>query len=110
MINFYTNYKYTGEWDNQGADHNKVLIALFTALKQERANNKKIPGNPTISATKTPTTDPVNSTGPPAWKFKNFGKTTTCPDARAKYDWCKLHGREKKVVQNGMYMPHPHNH
>ena len=39
VVNLYTNYKSTGEWDKQGADHNKVLVDLATALKQERAKN-----------------------------------------------------------------------
>ena len=43
MINLYTKYKSTGEWDKQGAYHNKVLVALTTALKQEPAKNKKVP-------------------------------------------------------------------
>ena len=77
MINLFTNYKYTGEWDKQGADHNKVIVFLTTDLKQERAKNKKIPGNPTSGATKTPDTESDNSTGPPACKLKNVGKTTT---------------------------------
>ena len=34
MINLYTNYKSTGDWDKQGADHNKFLFALATSLKQ----------------------------------------------------------------------------
>ena len=34
MINLYTNYKSTGEWDKQGANHNKVLVSFSTALKQ----------------------------------------------------------------------------
>ena len=84
MIILYTNCKYIGKWDNQGANHNKVVIALATDLKQERANNKNSPSNRTSSATKTPATDPGNSTGPPAWEFKNFGKTTTCCDTGAK--------------------------
>ena len=37
MINLYTNYKSTRKWDKQGADHNKVLVALVTSLKQEHA-------------------------------------------------------------------------
>ena len=84
MINLYTNYKYTGEWDKQGAEHNKVLFALDIALKQECAKNKKIPGNLNKSATKIPATEPGNSTGPPAWKFKNVGQTTTCHYTGAK--------------------------
>ena len=85
MINLYTNYKSTGEWDKQSAEHNKVMVALATALKQERAKNKKSPGKPNSSVTNTPATETGNSTGPPAWRFKNFGKTTTCPDTGAKY-------------------------
>ena len=57
-----------GKWDKQGADHNKVLVALATALKQELDNNNKRPGNPTISATKTPATEPGNSNGLPAYR------------------------------------------
>ena len=34
MIELYANYKSTGEWDNQGADKNKVMVALATPLKQ----------------------------------------------------------------------------
>ena len=103
MIRFYTNYKSTGECDKQGANHNKVMVALATALKQERAKNKKSPGKPKSSVTKTPATETGNATGPPAWRFKNFGKTTTCPDTGAKYEWCKIHGRKsEKCIQNGM--------
>ena len=88
-----------------------MLVASATALKQEGAKNKKSLGNPTISATKTTATDTVNSTGTLEWKFKNVRKTTMCLDTRGKYGWCKLHGRKnKKRVQNGMYMLHPHNH
>ena len=111
MINLYTNYKYNDEWDNQGADYKKVMVDLATALKQELAKNKKRPVKPTISATKTPATETGNSTGPPAWKFKNVRKTTTCPDTGSNYEWCKINDRKhEKGVQNGIYMPHPHNH
>ena len=50
----------TGEWYKQGANQNKKLVALATALKQKRAKNKKSPGNPTISATSNPATEPGN--------------------------------------------------
>ena len=93
IINLYMNYRSTGEWNKQGGNHNKVLVDLATALKHEYENNKKIPGNPTSIVNKTPATCPVSSTGTPAWKFKNFGKTNTCSDTGAKYEWCKLHGR-----------------
>ena len=33
MINLYTNYKSTGDWDKQVDYHNKVMIALTTDLK-----------------------------------------------------------------------------
>ena len=34
-----------------------------------------------------------------------------CPDTGSKYKLCKLHGRKnEKGVQDGMYMPCPHNH
>ena len=95
MINLYTNYKSTGKWDKQGANPNNVMVALAKALKQERVKNKNIPGNYTIIATNTPDTEPGNYTVPPAWKFKNVRKTTTCPDTGAKYDWCKIHVRKK---------------
>ena len=94
VINLYTNYKSTGKWYKQGAKNKKVLVALATFLKQVRSKNKKSPGNPTSSKTKTPTTENGNSTGLTAWKFNNVGKTTTYPDTRAKYEGCKLHGRE----------------
>ena len=84
MINFYTNYKSTGERDKQDASKNKFLIAFAKALKQEHSKNKKIPGNPTSSETKTYATEPGNSTIQSAWKFENVGKTATCPDTRAK--------------------------
>ena len=48
------------------ADHNKILVAMATSLKQEHAKNKKIPGNFTISVTNTADTEPGNSTGPTA--------------------------------------------
>ena len=83
----YTNYKSTGKWDKHGSDHNKVLVALSTALKQERAKKKKIPGSPSSSETKTPATYPGNSSGPPEYKSKNVRNTTTCPDTGAKYEW-----------------------
>ena len=67
MINFYTDYKYTGKWDKQGADHNKVLVSLAKDLKQERSKNRNIPGNPNNSAAKTSATEPGNSTGTTAW-------------------------------------------
>ena len=94
MINVYTNYKSTDKCDNQGSDNNKVLVALATDLKQEGAKNKKIPENPTSSATNTLATETGNSTGPPTWKVKKFRNTTTCPDTVAKYEWCKLRGRK----------------
>ena len=60
---------------------------------------------------KTPATDTGKSTGPPACKFNNFWKNTKCPDTGAKYEWCKICVRKnEKVVQNGIYMPRPHNH
>ena len=96
MINFYMDYKSTGEWDKQSAEHNKIMVALATALKQELAKNRKSPGNPTSSATKTPATDPGNSATLPAWKFKNAGKTTAFPDNKAKYECCKLHIRKNE--------------
>ena len=84
---------------------------MDTAIKQERANNKKSPCNPTRSATRATATEPGNSNVQPAWKFKNFGKITTYPDTGVKYKWCKLRGRvNDKGVQNGIYMLHPHNH
>ena len=43
MINFYTNYKFTGKWDKQGAYHNKVLVSLATSMKHEPTKNKKSP-------------------------------------------------------------------
>ena len=111
MINLYMNYNSTGEWYNKGANHNKVLVDLATALKQEHANNNKSPGIPIRSATKTPVIEPVNSTVPPAWTFNSAEKTPTCPNTGAKYKWYKLHGRKnEKDVQNGIYMPHKHNH
>ena len=85
MINLYNNYKYTGKWDTQGADHNQVLVALAKNLKQKRAKYNNIPGNPTSSATKTTTTNPENSNGSPTRKFKNDGNITTCPDTGSKY-------------------------
>ena len=97
MINLYTNYKSTGKWDKQGAEHNKVLVVLDTALKQERSNNKKRPGKPTSSATKTPSTETGNYTSPPAWIFNNSGKATTCPDTGDKCEWCKIHGRKSHI-------------
>ena len=61
--------------------------------------------------TKNPATEPGNSTDTPAWKFKNFRNTTTCPYTGDKYEWCKLHEmKNEKRVHKGMYMPHPHNH
>ena len=93
MIKLSKNNKSTGEWDRQGADQKKVLVSLDTALKQERAKNKKISSDPTSSANKNPATEPGNSTSPHAWKSRNLGKTTPCPDTGAKYEWCKLHGR-----------------
>ena len=66
MINLYTKYKSTSEWENQEDNHNKVLVALATSLKQELAKNKKTPVNPNISATNNPATETANSTSPPA--------------------------------------------
>ena len=81
------------------------------ALKQECEKNTKIPVNPTRRLTKTPSTEPGNSTGPPACKFINTRKTPTCPDTGAKYEWCNLHGSENEEgIHNGMYIPHPQNH
>ena len=97
IINLYTNYKYTGKWDKQGAGHNKVLVTLATALKQESSNNKKRPGNPTRSATNTPATETGNYTSPHAWIFNNSGKTTMCPDTGDKCEWCKIHGRKSHI-------------
>ena len=77
MIKLYMNYKSTNEWDNQGDNHNKVLVALATDLKEELSKKKNIPGNPTSSATNNSVTEPGNSTVPPAWKSKNVDKTTT---------------------------------
>ena len=93
MINLYTNYKSTGKWDKQDTNRNKVLVGFSESLKQEHFKNKESSGNPTRSATKTPATEPGNSTGLPAWKFNNVGNTTMLPDTKAKYKWCKLHGR-----------------
>ena len=85
MINLCTKYKSNGEWYKQGDDQNKVMVALATYLKQERSKNKNIPSNLTRSTTKTTATEPGNSTGPSAWKFKNVGEITTCPNTVAKY-------------------------
>ena len=63
MIDLYTNFKSTGEWDKHGADHNKVLVTFSMTLKQEHAKIKKSPCNLTSSAIKTPATETGNSAG-----------------------------------------------
>ena len=72
MINLYTNYKSTREWDKQGADQNKVLVALVTSLKQEHAKENKTSDKSTRIVTNTTAKNPGNSTGPPVWKINLF--------------------------------------
>ena len=110
MTNLYTNYKSTGEWDKQGADQQKVLIALATALKQERAKNKK-QSTDARAATTANTNAKTGKAVIPEWKFKNVGKITKCPVTGDKFEWCPHHGRkDENGKQKGMYMPFPHFH
>ena len=95
MTNLYTNYKSTGEWDKQGADQQKVLIALATALKQERATNKQ----QSTDAGDGMTADANAKTGKtviPKWKFKKVGHTTKCPITGDRFKWCPHHGRKEE--------------
>ena len=111
MINLYTNYKSTGEWDKQGANHNKVLAALATTLRKERAKNKNIPGNPTSSVNKNPATEPGNSTDLRHGNLRMLGRPLSALILVASTSGASFTvGKKKKRVQNGMYMPHPHNH
>ena len=47
MINLYTNYKATGEWDKKNVSIQQSIIVLATALATERAKNKSNKGNNT---------------------------------------------------------------
>ena len=73
------------------------------------SSNKKSPVNPTRSSITTIATETGTSTGPPARRFKNTGKTTMGPDTGAKYKWCKLNGRkkEKSYTERHVYASPP---
>ena len=47
MINLYTNYKATGEWDKNNFSSQQSIIALATALANELEKNKSNKGNNT---------------------------------------------------------------
>ena len=47
MINLYTNYKASGEWGKNDVSSQKSIIALATALANERSKNKSNKGNNT---------------------------------------------------------------
>ena len=44
LINLYTNYKATGDWDKNDVSRQKSIIVLATALANERAKNKSNKG------------------------------------------------------------------
>ena len=72
----------------------------------KRAKNNKIPKNPTSSVTNTPTKEPGNFTGPPAWIFFCLGKPLCAPmfNIVVAYD-CEFTGENYiLVVYNALHM------
>ena len=69
FTNLYTNYTYTGHWDNADANA-ATIIALVTTLKKERDKN-----SPKVS--KTPGAPGDGRPGLETWRFENVGKFNT---------------------------------
>ena len=107
MINLYTNYKATGEWDKNDVSSQQSIISLATALANERAKNNSNKGNNTG---KPKGGGGNNNPDLPSWRIKISGPKFTCPD-RDKWVWCKHHGRKDEYGnQRGMYMHEGHEH
>ena len=101
FINLYTNFKANGEWDKNVVNKDATIIALATALKAANKAgkpNKQPKGNSKPGDT---------GKGPPAWKCKKVGQTTTCPDTGNHFMWCPHHGSGDK---KGIYIPTDHDH
>ena len=45
----YTNYKSTGEWDEEAVDKDTVIVALATDIKKEFSNNKAYAARPGVN-------------------------------------------------------------
>ena len=106
MINLYTNYKTTGEWDKNDVSRQKSIIALATELAKKESKNKSNKGNNTG---KPKGGGGNNHPDLPSWSLKRFGLKFTCPD-KDKWVWCNPHGRKyEHGTQHGKYMPEVHN-
>ena len=107
MINLYTNYKATGEWDKNDFYSQQSIISLATALANERAKNKSNKGNNTG---KPKGGGGNNHSELPSWRVKISVPKFTCPDGD-KWVWCKHHGhKDEHGNQRGMYMPEGYEH
>ena len=81
---------------------NKDATIIALASTVEAAKKAKKPALKLKGAPKT------NSNGPPAWKCKKVGTTTTCPDSGKLFKWCPHHGSIS--TGKGIYMPEDHDH
>ena len=106
-IKLYTNYKAMREWDKNYVSIQKSIIALATALANERAKNKS---NESNNTGKTKGGGGNNHPELPSWRVNRSIPKFTCPDGD-KWVWCKHYGRkDKHGNQHGMYMPEGHDY
>ena len=105
MNNLYTNYKATGEWDKNNVSSQKSIIALATALANDRSKNKSNKGKNTG---KPKGGGGNNHPDLPSWRVKTSVSKLNCPGGD-KWVWCKHHGRKDEHGNHHvMYMPEGH--
>ena len=106
IINLYTNYKATGKWDKNNVSRQKSIIALATALANERSKNKSNKDNNTGKPKLGGGNNHLDLT---SWPVKRSSPKFTCPDID-KLAWCKHHDRQDEHGnQHVMYMPEGHD-
>ena len=105
--NLYTNYKSTGELDEEAVDKDAVIVVLATDIHKECVNKKAYAARPGANGSMK-----ERGYGPADWKLTNKVSNTNLPDDGKKYVWYQHHGPniDKSGKHNGIYMLAPHNH